>query len=237
MNENDAKRYEWIKGLTHPAPKLSREQFKTLQDWAMDQLKTNITPYQFDILQKAHTIYSIFPSVMITMANEITKDKLEIQRKESGGTRCPCCVQYVKEYKRALSKNMCRFLQSLVYQSQLKKAESGSSWVHFKDCDYESHDYPYVADWQLAERHPDMQGFYRPTQLGISFAFGKVAIPKHIYTYNGKVTGEDMTELIKICDVEFKRFDLDDMLQGEIPQADTTQIQPSNNDKQQGLFD
>jgi len=223
-NNEDTKRYDWINGLEHPAPALNREQRTALTTWAMTQLMKPLTPSKFATLKKAHQLYGIFPTSMIALSNDITKDQLEITRKRSGGDRCPCCVQYVKEYRRSLSKNMCRFLQSLVYQSELKKAETGSGWVKFKDCEYGSHDYPYVADWKLAERHPDKQGYYRPTTLGIQFAFGKASVPKYIYTYNGAVTGEDGTTMIKIGDVKFERFDLDTMLQGEIPQADTTPV-------------
>lgn len=226
------KRYGWIDGLTHPAPSLSVEQHIALTSWAMTQLHCQPTAKQLAILVKAHDLFNIFPTALVTLGNEITKGRLEVTRKQSGGDRCPCCSQYVKEYRRALSKNMCRFLQSLVYQSELKKAETGSGWVKFKDCEYGSHDYPYVADWKLAERHPEKQGYYRPTTLGIQFAFGRASVPKYIYTYNGKVTGEDGTITIKISDVKFERFDLDTMLQGEIPQADTTPVDPNG----AGLF-
>ncbi len=231
----DPTRYNWLENLSIPAPNLSTSQRQTLVKWALCQLGMSITPRKLRLLKKAHSAYSIFPLAMITLGNEITKDRLEVTRKQSGGDRCPCCSQYVKEYRRSLSKNMCRFLQSLVYQSELKKAKSGTGWVKFKDCEYGSHDYPYVADWKLAERHPDKQGYYRPTTLGIQFAFGRASVPKYIYTYNGKVTGEDGTKMIKIIDVKFERFDLDTMLQGEIPQADTTPVSIED-DTQTRLF-
>ena len=237
MSMEDYNRYQWLENLSTPAPNLSTIQRQTLVTWAMQQLVQPITGRKLQLLKKAHDAYRIFPLAMVTLCNEITKDELAIQRKQSGGTRCPCCTQYVKEYKRKLSKNMARFLQSLVFQSELAKGKSptGSGWVHFKKCEYGSHDYPYVSDFGLAERHPDKQGYYRPTQLGIMFAFGKADIPAHIYTYNGKVTGEDNAR-IKISDVKFERFDLESMLQGEIPQADTQPVEPTE-DQQRGLFD
>tara|TARA_R110002153_G_scaffold33326_3_gene100659 strand:+ start:17575 stop:18324 length:750 start_codon:yes stop_codon:yes gene_type:complete len=233
----DPTRYKWLENLSTPAPNLSTTQRQTLVKWALGQLGMSITPYKLRLLKKAHMAYSIFPLAMVTLGNEITKDNLEVQRKQSGGTRCPCCSQYVKEYKRKLSKNMAKFLQSLVFQSELAKGKStsGSGWVHFKKCEYGSHDYPYVSDFGLAERHPDKQGYYRPTQLGILFAFGKADIPKHIYTYNGKVTGEENAR-IKIEDIKFERFDLDSMLQGEIPLADTQPIAPTK-EQVRSLFD
>ena len=233
---SDQARYHWLENLSTPSPKLSTVQRQTLIKWALDQLGMSITPHKLRLLKKAHMAYSIFPLAMITLGNEITKDRLEVTRKRSGGDRCPCCSQYVKEYRRSLSKNMCRFLQSLVYQSELKKAKSGTGWVKFKDCEYGSHDYPYVADWKLAERHPEKQGYYRPTTLGIQFAFGRSSVPKYIYTYNGKVTGEDSTTMIKISDVKFERFDLDTMLQGEIPKADITPVSNEDEDTQTRLF-
>ena len=99
----------------------------------------------------------------------------------------------------------------------MQKARGEDEFVHFKDCDYGSHDYPYVKDFLLAERHDSKQGYYKPTKLGIDFSFGKISIPKYIYTYNGKRTGEDNSEMIKITDVEFEQFDLSVMLNEVVP--------------------
>tara|TARA_B100000282_G_scaffold74423_1_gene50981 strand:- start:14345 stop:15010 length:666 start_codon:yes stop_codon:yes gene_type:complete len=218
--QTDNLRYAWIESISvEKHPRLGVEKSQALRTWVFQQLNITILGgFKRYLLKKVCTIYpQVIPAVLHEVVIGIQSKQLEIQRKEAGGTRCSCCNQYVKEYKRALSKNMCRFLQSLVYKSAMDKSRGGDGFVHFKECDYGSHDYPYVKEWGLAERSETEQGYYRPTELGIKFAFGKVSIPKHIYTYNGKRTGETSNETIKITDVKFERFDLESMLNGIVP--------------------
>lgn len=220
-NNSDELRYEWIaNSITDDKhPRLGIERTKSLRDWVFKQLEQPLLGgHKRYLLKKVCRIYPhIIPQVLHEVVIGIQSKQLEIQRKEKGGTRCSCCNQYVKEYKRTLSKNMCRFLQSLVYKSAMDKSRGGDGFVHFKECEYGSHDYPYVKEWDLAERSDTEQGYYRPTELGIKFAFGKVSIPKYIFTYNSKRTGASENETIKITDVKFERFDLAVMLDGIVP--------------------
>ena len=220
MNNIDNLRYEWIVSITQEKhPRLNVEKSTSLRAWVFSQFDIPLLgSYRRSLLQKVCVIYPhIIPQVLHDISIGIQSKQLEIQRKEAGGTRCSCCNQYVKEYKRTLSKNMCRFLQSLVYKSAMDKSRGGDGFVHFKECEYGSHDYPYVKEWGLAERSETEQGYYRPTELGIKFAFGKVSIPKHIFTYNSKKTGASDNETIKITDVKFERFNLEAMLNGIVP--------------------
>ena len=203
-----------------------------MRSWIYSQLANEESAQHKQLLYWGLYAFGLLDEDLISIAVAQKKKELQAKRKQSGGSRCPCCEQYVKEYKRTLSANMCNFLQSLVVKSAMDQANGGDGWVHFKDCAYGSHDYPYVRDWLLAERAPSTStkkkssGMYRPTQLGVDFVFGRAQVPKYIYTYNGKRTGEDNTEMISFKSVKIEHFDLEKMLGGIAPQAPEQQTDP-----------
>tara|TARA_B100001564_G_scaffold359763_1_gene382844 strand:- start:1923 stop:2615 length:693 start_codon:yes stop_codon:yes gene_type:complete len=224
---SDEVRYNWIDSLTS-RPNLSPEQSEKLRVWICGEMSKYIGSRKTYLLKKIVKMYpSLVSAVMLDLAVIVQREELKILRREPGGTRCDCCDQYVKEYKRKVSKNMCVFLQSLVFLSMKSKSQGKGEYIHFKECDYHSHDYPYVVHWGLAERSEEEQGMYRPTDLGIKFAFGKCEIPKFIYTYNNHKTGTDKTEMVKITDVHSERFDLEEMLSSVVEESNVIELRAS----------
>jgi hypothetical protein len=109
---------------------------------------------------------------------------------EKDGGRCPCCDRWGKVYARPINETMAR---SLIW---LCNAPSKNGWV---DVPTEaprwlvrSNQLPTLRWWDLVERAHGKEidkkysGFWRPTELGRSFAEGKIAMPKAVFTYNGE---------------------------------------------------
>ena len=140
------------------------------------------------------------------------RTQIQIQRRD-GGSNCPTCDQFAKEYKRNLSSNSATFLISLV-----REFEKTKDWVHYKNCKFSSRDYPALAYWGLAETKidPDRKtrtnGMWKPTPEGISFAKGAAHIPRYVYTFNGKVTGFDKSEMIDISKALGQHFNYNTMM-------------------------
>ena len=229
INNHSSPQWVWIKQARDQAHQslnaLPVEKLPSLKKWIYEQLANEHSDYHKKLLFWAMYAFDLIDDDLMSIALNKKRMQLVEARKDSG-VRCPCCDQYVKEYKRTLSANMCNFLQSLVVKSAMDQANGGDGWVHFKECAYGSHDYPYVVDWLLAERSPSTSkkkrssGLYKPTNLGIDFVFGRATVPKYIYTYNGKRTGEDTSEMINFKSVKIEHFDLEKMLAGVVPQSE-----------------
>ncbi|HHZ95234.1 MAG TPA: hypothetical protein EYN67_06705 [Flavobacteriales bacterium] len=138
------------------------------------------------------------------------------------GTVCPCCDQHVKEYRRSLSSNSAKFLGSLTkkyMENIMGHVDDNDGWIHYKDCEFSSRDYPALAWWGLAVTNRDktrkkrMTGLWKPTELGLDFISGKVKVYKHLFTYNGDVTRIDQSSvMISFADVCGNHFDYEELM-------------------------
>jgi len=109
---------------------------------------------------------------------------------EADGGTCPCCSRWGKVYPRNINETMAR---SLIW---LCNAPSKNGWVdvpsHAPRWIVRSNQLPTLRWWELVERAHSTDekkkhsGLWRPTELGRSFAEGKIAIPKTVYTYAGE---------------------------------------------------
>ena len=142
-----------------------------------------------------------------------------IERERINGVRCPCCEQNVKEYKRSLSSNSAKFLGSLVQLHIKSIASGGDGWIHYKECEFSSRDYPSLAWWRLAETQVDhsrkkrTSGMWAPTPTGISFVIGRLKVHKHLYTYNGKVTKlDESAKMVSYQDICGNHFNYDELM-------------------------
>lgn len=120
--------------------------------------------------------------------------KEELAAALSKGTRCQCCGQFAKTYKRKLTATMARgLLKIYVFFEQ----NPNSEWVHIHNlrvCN--SNEGALLRHWGLIAKKIDVKedgnpntGYYKLTELGRQFVENKVAIPTHIFTYDNNLLG------------------------------------------------
>jgi len=114
-----------------------------------------------------------------------------LQTRLEEGVSCPCCGQFARIYRRKLNSTMAGGLVWLVRESvnnvnRWVESNRGPRWM------IGSRQLATIAHWGLIEAKPNRDevkrtsGIWRPTELGIAFAHGRVAISKYIYLYDNK---------------------------------------------------
>ena len=139
----------------------------------------------------------------------------ELLQHVADGTHCPCCEQYVKQYKRKLNVGMARFLILLA-----KKSSGQNPWLYVVDI-FKNDDHPHpirwgdygkLRFWGLVESKDDLgkggksAGYWRITEKGYQFLMGEIRVFKHIYSLNNKLVGFS-SETIDIHDALGEHFD------------------------------
>lgn len=120
----------------------------------------------------------------------IAQAKSYLKENHEKGVKCPCCDQMVKLYHIKLGSNMAMFLISLVnlYQTYNRP-------IHYKECKFESRNYPFLQHWGLAHTNisetPDKKtsGLWMPTERGINFVNKMIKIQSTALIYNNKCFG------------------------------------------------
>ena len=105
------------------------------------------------------------------------------------GGYCPCCDRWGKIYPRHFNSSMARALIWLVAKGPrwTDVPNTGPKWLT------RTNQLPTVRWWGLVVRResedPTVKhsGMWRPTQRGIDFAHGRLAVPQKVYTYNAQV--------------------------------------------------
>lgn len=125
------------------------------------------------------------------------------------GTRCPCCGQFAKAYKRRLRGNHARFLFDVARLSSEEEP-----WVHYKRCYFAGRDYNYLRHFGLAEV-VEREGLWKLTPLGQRFLMGEVGVPQWILVFNNEVVDRAKeTLLVRECLTQ-GGFDYDALMYGE----------------------
>jgi hypothetical protein len=149
------------------------------------------------------------------MTLEEAKAWVEANRDE--GVNCPCCGQLCKNYKRPLNAPMARSLIWLVRRS-LPKAEG---WVDLRTeaplFVQQSRELAKLAHWELIEekavesaRGARTSGIWRPTERGVRFAKGEIALASHVVLYDNNIL-EFSEKPTTIRDSLGKRFSFDEL--------------------------
>jgi hypothetical protein len=123
--------------------------------------------------------------------------RVYVQEHLKGGIICPCCSQYAKVYKRKLGPTMA-FGLCLIYR--YFKTNPPEKGVHVaalmtlkQDSRVMGGDIIKLRFWGLITPHwstdskDESLGRWYITPLGEQFVEGKIAVPSHVYLYNGHV--------------------------------------------------
>jgi hypothetical protein len=133
------------------------------------------------------------------------------------GAHCPCCTQLAKVYTRKLNSAMARDLIWLVRMS----AVSTDGWVDIAiapKCFHASRELAKLVYWELIEMLNGQPvggarttGIWRPTDSGVRFARGRIAVPSHVRIYDGRRLSFDNTRIITIRQALGEHFDFNEL--------------------------
>ena len=108
---------------------------------------------------------------------------------EDEGVHCPACGQMAKVYRRKINTGM---VQSLTAMYQVGR----TGWVHVPtQIGARSREEGKLAYWELVEEERVVRGdggragYWRVTQAGVDFLFGRKTLPKYARVYDGQVLG------------------------------------------------
>ena len=111
------------------------------------------------------------------------------------GTRCPCCDQYAKRYRRKLNSSMAAalcWMWTHARDAWIEVPTAAPAWI------LKAREYPKLAWWGLIEEQPRADGssgrtsgVWRVTQKGADFVRGGRPVARYAFVYNGTV--EDFT--------------------------------------------
>lgn len=120
-------------------------------------------------------------------------------RQIEAGTHCPCCEQHVQMYRRKLHRGMA--LQLIEFVRKYKAAHG--RWVR---APRPSGDFGKLEFWGLIEprintkRSTRTSGYWRPTDKGLRFVRGEIAVDAFALIYNNRIQGfEGPTVTISDC--------------------------------------
>jgi len=133
--------------------------------------------------------------------------------------KCPACDQVVKTYPRQIYKANARALISMY---RFNMANPGR-YFRYKDLDIDigGSDLSKLRFWDLIERKPHIEddkkfsGYWRITELGISFCLGRATVKRYCHVYNNtacKFSGEDRSIHDALKDSKFSYAELMGML-------------------------
>lgn len=151
-----------------------------------------------------------------TKATTLEDAKKWLRARFGKGATCPCCRQYVKLYKRALSKSSAYVL---LLMSCYFRGDSAEEWLHVPSYIAEMAgdnprraaavrgDWAKLKYWGLIEEKPDVRadgsprvGYWKLTPLGRQFVNRQVMVPAYVYLYNGEPLQRTVEEMITIDD-------------------------------------
>lgn len=125
------------------------------------------------------------------------------------GTRCPCCEQFCKVYRRKISSPMARWLIHAVFLWKKNEVSlhAGDDWsvAILKG----SGDFAKLRFWGLIE--PLHGNRWYPTALGTDFVQDRVTVPEVALVFNDACLGFDGAR-VRIRDALGSRFNYDEIM-------------------------
>lgn len=165
-----------------------------------------------------------FEGVVNETIHTLEDAKTYVLAKRDEGVPCPCCGQYCKVYPRSLNAAMARFLIWLVREYEARKRNDAATdlWISVNDGPLIQNrkgggDFAKMEHWGLIEQMQNddetkrTSGFWRPTQSGIDFVYGRVMVPKKAMLYMNECIGFS-EEKINIREALGTTFDYQELM-------------------------
>lgn len=150
------------------------------------------------------------------------------------GATCPCCNQFVKLYKRSLSKSSA-YVLLLMARYYNRVGVKQDEWLHVPSHIAEvavgnprraaavRGDWAKMKLWGLIEEKPGARddgsprvGYWRMTQLGRQFVAREVKVPSHVYIYNGEALQRAVEDQISIDDALTTEFSYSEIMEDAV---------------------
>lgn len=152
----------------------------------------------------------------------LDRAKAWLEEKLEQGTKCPCCYQYIKIYKRHFNSEMARVM-IYIYKHSIK----APGWFHAKhvlgQTGKRDRDMGFLKHWRLVEEMEAEKedgnphaGYYRITKAGEEFVLGNLSIPKYKMILRNEVVSESK-DLITIHGTRGKHFNYSELMSGVTP--------------------
>lgn len=141
----------------------------------------------------------------------IKEGKSYLRQNFKNGISCPCCGQFVKQYKRKLNSVMARGLIKLV---NLERGFHHVGKILINTTG--SGDFSKLKYWGLIEEKENFDktkkasGFWKITEKGVRFAKGEIYLPKYVNIYNTNFLGfsKDKTDIVESLGNKFNYNEL-----------------------------
>ena len=174
------------------------DQFVPVRDWSIEKLHEELQASAPMLAMGASPHlqrFLIWVSKNIGNGDQLVtlkeaKDFLRVSR--GSGADCPCCQQFVKVYKRPLTREMADVLVEIVILYTERR-----TWIPVKDLTTRGGDYAKLLWWELIEfENPKVgsarsAGGMKPTHRGLLFALKRLKVPSHVLLYNNRLLGFD----------------------------------------------
>ena len=140
--------------------------------------------------------------------------------RKTGGTDCPCCGQFAKEYRRKLNSEIAYGLVRL-HRLTMLSSETGfhvSAIMNGYGSKTGGGDFAKAALWGLIEPVSNTDetkrtsGMWRLTYTGVCFVRGEMQVPSHVFIYDGKVQGFDTEANVSIRQALHSRFNYAELM-------------------------
>ena len=116
----------------------------------------------------------------------IEEAKIILRRRVDDGTKCPCCDQFVKRYKRKLNAGMAITLYR-IYKHHKENYVNVKDFLR-KEKYTNSHDWTLLKHWGMLETN--LSGEWKITQNGKDWlTIEDAKTYSHIFIYNSKLQG------------------------------------------------
>ncbi len=146
-----------------------------------------------------------------------------VRANQRSGTKCPCCDQYVKLYRRTLNGTMLYAL-SIIYRY------GGSDWLHVPSflsreatgqmaVAVRGGDWAKLKYWRFIEEKDiirddgsNRSGYWRITDDGVAFLREEFTTPSAVFIYNDKLVGFDEQKFVSAGDIKHKHFNFRELM-------------------------
>lgn len=125
----------------------------------------------------------------------VQEAKHYLQTNFKKGVHCPCCTQFVKEYKRSLHSGMATSIIAIYRETGgTKKIVEMSKIKHkYRALIASQGNFAKLRYWELLNQPVGLRadgcknnGQWNLTDKGIAFVEGKITVPKYAFTFNTK---------------------------------------------------
>ena len=141
----------------------------------------------------------------LPLASSLAAARSWLRERLPVGTRCPCCGQFAKVYRRKLNSGLAHALVAM-YRA------AGTGWMDtVRSPSVHSRHVGMLQYWGLVEQARERNGVWRVTELGERFARREAEVPGYAVVYDGTLIRLDGNPVL-ITDALGDKFDYAELM-------------------------